>query len=223
LSARMLRAALFVTATTLAAGAAQAAQPRVHDGLYLRLGAGLGYLSDSAHSDALPVFGGEIDGTLTGYGPAGELALGGALSPGVFLGGGLYLQWLPSPKAEDVGWRTAEFDVDFDSAMFWLLGPMVDYYFDATGGLHAQGCVGLAIGSLGEGTGEDLPVARLESQSGTGPGGMLGFGHEWWVAQNWSLGLLGRVSLARFATEEDGVEWSHFVVSPALLFTASLN
>ena len=78
-------AAVGVTFMTLA-GTAVAGQPGVHDGFYLRLGAGLGYLVDSVESDT--VLGSEFQGSVTGVTEVGEVAVGGGLSPGLFLGGG---------------------------------------------------------------------------------------------------------------------------------------
>jgi hypothetical protein len=219
---------LALAAAMTLAGTAAAGSPGVHDGFYLRLGAGLGYTVDSVESDAY--LGGDIQGSVTGLTGVGEVAVGGALSPGLFLGGGIYAHWLPSPRADDAEWRnaalnlSAQFDVEFDSATLFLVGPFIDYYFDPREGLHLQGSLGMAFGALGQGEVNQSGVENFDDMSGMGFGFMAGIGHEWWVGDQWSLGVLGRFTLASFSSEDqNNVDWSHLAVSPAVLFTASMN
>ena len=222
---------LAFAATTLIAASAAGGQPGVHDGLYLRLGVGFGYLVDFATSEEITVLGvsDEISAALTGVAGLGELAVGGAVSPGLFLGGGVYAHVMPSPEADDVEWRDVQTDVEFDSSSFWLLGPFVDYYLDPRGGLHLQGSVGLAYGVLGDGEAQDglLQNQTIDDMSGVGLGLLVGVGHEWWVGDAWSLGVLGRFALGTFSSESEAVpadvDWSHLVLAPGVLFTATLN
>ena len=53
---------------------------------------------------------------------------------------------------------------------------------------------------------------------------MLGVGYEWWVGDEWSLGLLGRISYGSMSGSDDrGVSWTHTTYAPALLLSATYN
>ena len=58
----------------------QAGAPRYHDGLYLRLGGGLGHLSSSAESET--VLGNPVEANVTTLAVLGELGLGGTVADG---------------------------------------------------------------------------------------------------------------------------------------------
>ncbi|HEU4408507.1 MAG TPA: hypothetical protein VFS43_24810 [Polyangiaceae bacterium] len=213
-------------ACLLAAGAARADRPRQHDSFYLRLGVGPGFVSDPAKVE----FGGlEGEATLTGVGAATEVALGGTVAPGLIVGGGIYSQLVVEPRANDAeisvfGLSGEVDDVTFESFSFHLLGPFVDYYVDPRRGFHLQGSVGLGLLGVGDGEvdGNDNPALREHGSAGVGA--MVGIGYDWWVSDRWSLGVLGRVSYAAMSGEnDDEAEWSHRVLAPALLFTATMN
>jgi hypothetical protein len=209
----------FVTGITLPAAAQRA---RHHDGFYLRLGGGFTYVSDSVETDEYPLFN-DAEGTAKGFGAAGELGIGGSVSPGVVLGGGIFSHWLPSLESENAEVANVDVpDIEFDEGALWVMGFLVDYYPNPSAGLHLQGSAGLALGSLGDGRSNGN--LTLDEHSGIGLGLVAGIGHEWWVANNWGLGLLGRFTAAWFTAEDDNdVEWSHFAIAPAILFTATMN
>jgi hypothetical protein len=198
-----------------------AQQARNHEGFYLRLGGGFTYLSDSIETDDLLLIR-EAKGTAKGGGGASELALGGAVAPGVILGGGFYSHWVPSLESDDAEIGNLEVgDIEFEESQLHVLGPFVDFYPNPSSGLHLQASLGLALGSLGEGQGNNFVI---EENGGGGFGFVGGVGYEWWIADNWSLGILGRFTAAWFSAEDDNeVEWSHAVIAPAVLFTATMN
>jgi hypothetical protein len=211
------------TVALLATRQAHAAD-HLHDGFYLRLGGGIGFVSDSFESEAVPLLG-DIEGTITGGAAVGELAIGGAVAPGVILGGGFYGHTLPSPTAEDVeaGPVTIE-EIEFESGNFVLLGPFIDYYFNPERGLHLQGSLGLGLFTLGEGEINGEPAGDGGEQTATGFAVMAGIGHEWWISGGWGLGLQGRFSAGWTSGEDDNeVDWNHAVIAPAILFTATMN
>lgn len=201
-----------------------AAADRTHDGFYLRLGGGFGFVSDRFESEALPLAG-DIDGTITGSAVTGELALGGAVTPGWILGVGIYTHTVPNPTADDVSVGTVSTEeVEFDEGSFTLVGPFVDHYFDPRKGFHLQGSLGFGLFALGEGELDDEPIGEGGEQTATGFALMVGLGYEWWVSGGWGLGLLGRFAAGWTEGEDDNdVEWSHSVIAPALLFTATMN
>ncbi|MBN2193833.1 MAG: hypothetical protein JW751_13545 [Polyangiaceae bacterium] len=220
-----LASATLVTIGNLASPAT-AAEPRVHDGFHVRGGIGLGYAGDSFESDELLI--GEVEGSLGGVAIVGELSAGYAVFRGSFVGGGFYLNHTPSPKAKDVAWGDGEIDeITFDSGTYWMIGPMLDYYFDPDSGLHLTGSIGYARLGLGDGeVEEDIPFVdlRLADQHAGGISGMIGVGYDFWVSDIVSLGVLGRFMLARVSGEDDDdLDYRHTVYSPAVLFSASFD
>jgi hypothetical protein len=54
---------------------------------------------------------------------------------------------------------------------------------------------------------------------------MLGFGYEWWIGDEWSMGVLGRLSIAVLGEEDDrGRDFSRVAVaSPAFLLSVTYH
>jgi hypothetical protein len=58
---------------------------------------------------------------------------------------------------------------------------------------------------------------------------MVGFGHEWWVGDQWSLGILGRVTYGSLTGKEEfrslpsDTEWSHSVLAPSVLMSVTYH
>ena len=199
----------------------QAPGVETHDGFYLRLGLGIGGVSDSVESQGVI----EVTGVVSGGAGVGELAFGGTPSAGLVIGGGIYSHSIPEPTSEDVevaGVNT-NLEYEFEASSFAIIAPFIDYYFDPTGGLHLQGAIGL--GALASGRGNNTNgVFDAEEHGAAGLGVMVGFGYEWWIADQWGLGILGRFSFANLTGEDDaGVEWTHQIIAPALLMSATLH
>lgn len=164
-----------------------------HDGFFLRLGAGVGAARLRLDGDD---HGLESSARGTAVASLGELAIGGTVSRGLVLGFGIH-----SADAGD-----AELDVQVrgvDGApspsevrirALGVLGPFVDYYVHPNCGLHLQAALGLGVAALRRpGDEDDVPLAGL--------GWMLGVGNEWWISEQWSLGVLARVVGTRVSGE----------------------
>lgn len=177
-----------------------------HDGFYLRLAFGLGFFNDSITSET---FDGDIDFTIRGFTTASEFMLGGTVARGLVLGGGFLSGLVPAPEAE-VGGISGDLDT---SLFFFMLGPFIDYYFDPNEGFHLQVLVGVAALSADD---EDIDVA-------VGGGFGIGLGHEWWVADQWSIGILGRLAFASMKIDDSFLEEQHRAVQAAALFTATYH
>jgi hypothetical protein len=54
---------------------------------------------------------------------------------------------------------------------------------------------------------------------------MLCIGHEWWVADIWGIGLVGRAMLGVVTGQDDAdVRWVHVITtSPSILFTVTYH
>lgn len=160
----------------------------------------------------------EQSGTVTGFGQANELAVGGALAPGLILAGGFFLN-AAYGVSSDFG------DVDTltdDGYAVVTFGPLVDYYPDPNGGLHFE--LGFGLGA----TSGVVPESMDDPGGATGYGIVLGVGHEWWIAKQWALGALLRL---QHVEAEDNIVYllgpdfdaEHSANALSLMFTATFN
>jgi hypothetical protein len=202
-------------ATPVVSAPASARGVHYHDGFYLRIATGFG-----AYSEGITQKGADQSTEVTGIASAGEIAVGGAIRPGLIIGGGAFNSGVLASDRTVRG-ATPPPEVIDSRGDFAIVGPFFDYYFEPSGGLHLQGAVGfVTLRGLSVGSGEfDRHSAAV------GGGAMVGFGYEWWVSNQWSLGVLGRV-MGGVATGTDSTDtrWNHVVgASPSVLFTATYN
>lgn len=182
----------------------QAEGVREHDGFYLRLQLGPGYFFDerSIERDGQePLVLADVGGFATGF----ELLVGGTVGEGVVIGGTLAITRVANYETtiESVTAETA------DVIGFTLLGPFIDWYPDVWGGFHVFGVLALAGGSSQE---------TDWKRGGLAIGG--GVGYDWWISDEWSIGLLGKVVLAGLGEETETAEGRQIdgVVLPSLMF-----
>jgi hypothetical protein len=171
------------------------AEPRAHDGFYMRLGAGGGY--------ALGTLSAPNDSDSRGVNVASEVAVGRTFRPGLVLGLGSFLMVAPGPEYDGV---------DAGGQHMSGAGPFADYYLDPAGGLHLQTALLFATGYLDGG-------GARGGKFGVGYGGMAGVGYDVFVADEWSLGALVRVTAYRLFGVDDRIR----LLSPSLLVTATFN
>ena len=218
----LVRLGLFA-AVSMVATPSTAEPPRLpgeyhHDGVYVRLGVGVGYLRDSVSMSQSGVFGFEQEGTVSGFGQSNELAVGGALAPGLILAGGFFLTAAYGVDSDfgDVETQTG------DGYVVVTFGPMVDFYPDPSGGLHFE--LGFGLGA----TSGVTPKAFDEPGGASGYGLALGVGHEWWIAKQWGMGVLLRL---QHVEAKDNVvtllgpefDAKHSANALGLMFTATHN
>ncbi len=80
--------------------------------------------------------------------------------------------------------------------------PFIGWYPDPTSGLHGELAIGLALGAIGDFEEYGEFEYRVSDYEGAGWGVVLGGGYDFWVGEQWSLGLFGRVSYARLGMSE---------------------
>jgi hypothetical protein len=187
---------------------------RMHDGFYFRAGLGVG-----------AIVGGNVkpprstaDVSISGAGPAVELAVGGTFPGGIVVGGGIYGVSIPSPSYSQGG-----ASVDGGTAVISSLGPFVDWYLDPAKGFHLQAALGYAVISAAAGTG--TPQFPPKDQKGAGYSVLVGLGYEWWVGDQLSLGLLARIQHVSGSVKADGDTDSTSVEAtmPALMATLTYH
>jgi hypothetical protein len=189
--------------------ASKGSAPHVHDGFYLRLGAGFGGVGGSSTPDA-----GGPSTSMKGGTISSEIALGGTVAPGLVFGGGVYSMIVPSPKYTPDGGT----EVDAGAHHIAGFGPMIDWYFDPTKGGHLQAGLLLATGVVSQK--DNTPGAK-----GFGGALMIGGGYEFWVGEQWSIGPLARITAYRIGMKTDDldIKYTLGMVNLAILFAATYH
>jgi hypothetical protein len=196
---------------------------RVHDGFYLRIGSGFAVFDERLQSDEL-ASGASIEARNRGIATSSDIAIGGTVAPGWVIGGGIYTVDLIASTLRTSGASLTEIPAELDPGLrnSSIIGPFVDWYPNVRGGFHAQAALGLATLTprlFGHPATDDSEYLAL------GGGLLIGAGYEWWIADEWSLGVLTQFG-ARFLSGEDdaGAGWSHVVTtSPNLSVTLTYH
>jgi hypothetical protein len=190
-------------------------EPRFHDGLYLRLASGFG-----SYNERIDRPGQENHASVTGIAYTADVAVGGSIRPGVVLGGAFWSTTVLASNSYTFAGETMTSSTAQNPAS-WVAGPWLDYYFDPRGGLHLPAAVGIAVVN-----GLDMQSARLSRRNDAlGAGMLIGLGYEWWISDQWSVGVLGRLTaVAATSKDDDGRRWIHLIGSaPSVLFSATYN
>lgn len=182
---------------------------RRHDGLLLRLtlGVGGGAVGFDESQDA--------DAAFSGGGWSASLDLGGALDDDITLFGRARFAALVSPTVSS---DDRELGAASDAfATQSMLGVGISYYIMPLN-LYLDGVLGLAVIA----SGHDYAGAELDYESDIGFGLDLDVGKEWWVSDNWGLGVALRLSVARVEGSDDLPDGSQLgAVFGALLLSAT--
>lgn len=178
-----------------------------HDGLYAQVGVGYGHMFTEIVLDPEPDD--PPDMKLKGPGYAGHLFVGGTPAEGIAIGAGALGVFVPSATllVDD------QASGDDDDAFVTLVGPVADVYPLPHLGFHAQALVGYAW----------LRSDKLDSETPDGFGVAVGVGYEWWLMEQWGVGLLGRVTYAATSTRAGSVKTQYSSLVPGLLLTATLH
>jgi hypothetical protein len=181
---------------------ARAGEPHTHDGFFLRLSGGVGYASTSEDFEA---------GELKVSGPSGDanLAIGGVVSPNLALHATLWAWALSDP---DVEFENLSSELNGDVTLSGFGGGLT-YYF-APSNVYLSGSVGAAVMEVDFDGGP-------EAESDTGLAVDFTIGKEWWVGNNWGLGLAG--ALGFHSVPDQGGDENLTGTSVGLRFSATLN
>jgi hypothetical protein len=196
------RAVILGLACALVAGARAArANPfgfREHDGFYLRMSAGAASLqirraterSDGSVSVAYAGNGSRLGGASLFT----ELSVGGTPWHGFVLCGTLLGNGLPITELKVASGSRIDLGTPL---VFAMLGPSIDVYPDRFRGFHAGGGVGLATSTAG------VKDPIFSTIGGFGPGITLTFGYDFWIGDDWSLGLAARGVVAYISGQQE--------------------
>lgn len=175
----------------------------VHDGFYLRLSAGVGFVgtdfSDGgAENDDLSASGSDL---------ALDLLVGGSPSRGLAVGGALLSNTLLAVDLDQAGATITDRDIGIV-----LVGPFIDGFPNAKKGWHLGGTIGLTAVNQ-----KDLG-AFGDTDRTLGFGAAAWGGYDAWVGDEWSLGGQLRFMLTR--TRDSDADISASTRSFTLMFTA---
>jgi len=186
---------------------------RVHEGFYLRFTSGPSFVTLRGHGP----LGGSASITDSGY--SGSIAIGGAIARGLVLAGTLQgsafnAEFEGGPfvgATVSANGRTRAASHDAQGG-FGMVGVLVDWYPEPTGGWHTGFAAGLGgIGLTNAADDSDL--------GGVNFAGSLFGGYDWALGRNWALGLQltasgGTSSKLQTNLESDHTYYSGYRLAP---------
>ncbi|MEO1336958.1 MAG: hypothetical protein AAFV29_15030 [Myxococcota bacterium] len=169
------------------------AEPRTHDGFFLRLSLGGGYTTYGAEDSA-------SDSTINGGALASSLDIGGTIAENLVLYGRFANNSIFEPNV-DVGDTSIEIENTTLSLRSVSLG-LTYYLMPANVALSIGGGLALAEVEIRE------PDSSLQLDVNSDPGGyaFIGISKEWWVADEWGIGLGVQGSYAKIPTSDVDIE-----------------
>jgi len=207
-----------------AAGAAAGEAPGVHehDGFFFRIGLGIGYyIGKGKPEEVAGITPPDFDAK--GIAIPGDLSFGGTVAPGLVIGGGSFGNFIPAPKFKADGGT----EQDGGAMSITGIGPFVNYYLNPKEGLHLDAALLLVLASIAEKENTTAGVTtKTPKAGGIGFGAALGAGYDFWIGEQWSLGVLARVTyftskVTYDTTGDPKATFSGFI--PGILFAATYH
>lgn len=177
---------------------------RLHDGFYLRLALGFGYLASTREFFAETLgaqrpapYGGptKVSHGINGFAQIGGLMAGGTVPGGLVIGAGVWGTNVIAPRVSvDVrtSGRTTHESIETEILSISLLGPFVSWYPNPRQGWHGDLAFGYAYAAC-----DDAYLVYdvlVEPWTNSGWGLLGSFGHDFWVSDEWSIGVQARVT-----------------------------
>ncbi len=179
-----------------------------HDGMYLRVLLGLGYLHSSTSYAGDSVKWSGVGGTF-------GFALGGVIAHNLVIYGEILGTSVSDPTETFNGTSSTLTGL---TATMAGIGPGVAYYLD--GNMYVSGTLLLTKLSLSYSDTSSSGSTTLASTN-WGFGGALTFGKEWWVSRDWGLGASGQFLAASMKDTGASNRWTG--ISASVLFSATYN
>lgn len=198
-------AAVVLLVFVLGAGSARAdGVPHRHDGFFLRLATGFGGAGDKVTDDN------GIENIIKGAASTSSIAIGFTLTENLALHAEIFHAVLIEPKSSKGGSATTS-DVLAGKYYAGGVGAGVTYYFMPSN-FYLSGAIGAVVLDA------DFGIAHFSTEAGVGLDFLLG--KEWWVSDNWAIGVAGQFIFARVPSQYSD---SHNTFAGAVLFSATYN
>ena len=186
-----------------------------HDGFMLRLTLGFGYggATREVRSDPRGLLGGDGKTKLSGLGVGFSLDIGGAPVDNLVIHG-RYAQYnLAAPRIRR---RNADLDNRFENGLSAaLFAPAVTYYIMPVN-VYVTGAIGLV--GMGVAIREEDDKAHVAGGFGLN----LDVGKEWWVGDQWGLGVAARFWYSHASNgDDDGADADYALTAFAVVFSAT--
>jgi hypothetical protein len=175
-----------------------------HDGGYMRWGVGASYLHAGYRNQGTQV-------TISGWGMGMNMAFGMAVARNLILFGEL---------AGSTAWGPTKTGISSDAtnANMISIGPGLVYYVEPMN-LYLSGALAFAFFSLTNPGAE--PAGRQTEVGGAGFAGSLLVGKEWWISDNWGIGLAAMLHAGSLKVKD--VDARMTAVGGSLLLSATYN
>lgn len=191
-----------------------------HDGFYVRVSSGFGAWSERLGSEDSDVYGGQIIGRSTGVAYVSDISVGGTPTRGLVVAAALQTTELLAStyrQTEDsVSLPPSELDPGLRT--LFTFGPQFIWYPNEHGGFNAEAGIGLAF--LTPSDASTLNRDDGEVYAAGGGALTLGIGQQFWVTEQFSVGVRGRFQgVVVFGEDAQGVRFQHSIgASPSVLF-----
>jgi hypothetical protein len=179
--------------------------PQGHNGFFLQLTAGVGYLTASE------TVGGQ-DATYSGFGFTASGLMGGAIAPNLILFGEMVGTSILDADLTSSG--VYQGSSGYDMTMFGI-GPGILYYFEPVN-VYVSGTLAFTKMFISY-TGDGYPAG----DTNWGIGADFKVGREWWVLPRWGIGIAGMVHLA--SMKDPQADHNMTAATFSLLFSASFD
>ena len=177
-----------------------------HDGFYLRLTSGVGSTTSIEESELEELSFGGVSGNAT-------LGIGYAVVENLIINLDIFGSAVTDPTVEIDGKDIGEADAEVTISN---IGIGATYYIMPTN-VYLAGSIALASGSVKSG--------RVSIETDTGYGMNVAIGKEWWVSDNWGIGVAGQLFHTVLPNENliTGEELDLKTTSIGILFSATFN
>ena len=176
-----------------------------HDGFYLRITAGLGYLSASESQNGANV-------TYSGLGESYSAAFGGTIAPNLILYGEFLGTSITNASWSSGGQTQAYSGLDLTQFGF---GPGIAYYVEPVN-LYLSGTLTFTKIYFSD-TSTSNPIDNTD----LGIGLSFMVGKEWWVTPDWGIGIAGQFHVA--SMNDPSYDSRMRTVVFSMLFSATYN
>ena len=184
---------------------------RLHDGLFVRSEPSLTFFRAIVWGSGTET----RRSGIRGIGQGAGISIGGTPARGLVVGGSVWTARVDPVFIEDG--KTVSPDDDSVKITLLRLGPFLDFYPDPSRGFHVVTAAALTVQVESDVKGNAIEPAALGAALSIGPG------YEWFIMNEISMGLLGRVSVGRLVrSPNDGPEHILWII-PELALTATYH